>query len=63
MAVRKLKDDGMLWYNDFTLWSPFEMIDYGVPYCVSEICHSYGFVFKFFAFHPTFYCDVALQRL
>lgn len=63
VAVRKLKPDGTLWFNDFTLWSPFEMIDYGVPYCVSEVCHSYGFKFKYLTLHPFFYLDVALQRI
>lgn len=61
-AKRKLKRDGVLWFNDFTLWSPVEMIDYGIPYVVSELCHSGQWKIDFLALHPLFYNDVVLTR-
>ena len=62
VAVRKLKRDGMLWFNDFTLWSPAEMQDYGVPYVVSELCHSGEWEMTTLTLHPLFYNDVVLRR-
>lgn len=61
-AKRKLKQDGVLWFNDFTLWSPVEMIDYGIPYVISELCHSGEWKIDFLALHPLFYHDVVLTR-
>jgi hypothetical protein len=62
VAKRKLKKDGVLWFNDFTLWSPVEMIDYGVPHVISELCHSGEWKIDFLALHPLFYHDVVLTR-
>lgn len=62
-AKRKLKQDGgILWFNDFTLWSPVEMIDYGIPYVISELCHSGEWKIDFLALHPLLYNDVVLAR-
>ena len=63
VAIRKIKSHGYLWFNDFTIWSPIEMIDYGVPYVVSEICRNYSYKFAYFTFHPLMYCDVVLVRI
>lgn len=60
VARRKIKPDGTLWFNDFTLWSPVEMIDYGTPYVVSELCHSGRWKIAFLTLHPLFYNDVVL---
>lgn len=62
VATRKLKKDGMLWFNDFTIWSPAEMIDYGVPYVISELCHSGEWEIVTLTLHPLFYNDVVLRR-
>lgn len=62
IAVRKIKPNGVLWFNDFTPWSPVEMIDYGVPYVVSELCHSGEWKIEFLALHPLFYSDVVLTK-
>ena len=62
MAARKLKRDGMLWFNDFTVWSPAEMHDYGVPYVISELCHSGEWEMTTLTLHPLFYNDVVLRR-
>lgn len=62
VAARKLKRDGMLWFNDFTIWSPAEMQDYGVPYVISELCYSGEWEITTLALHPLFYNDVVLRR-
>ncbi|WP_322896340.1 class I SAM-dependent methyltransferase [Yoonia sp. 67] len=62
VAVRKLKRDGMLWFNDFTIWSPAEMEDYGVPYVISELCHSGEWEMTILTLDPLFYNDVVLRR-
>jgi len=62
VAVRKLKRDGILWFNDFTIWSPVEMEDYGVPYVISELCHSGEWEMTILTLDPLFYNDVVLRR-
>jgi SAM-dependent methyltransferase len=62
VARNKVKPGGLLIFNDFTLWSPAECIDYGVPYAVCELSVAHGFTFVYFALHPHLYNDVALRR-
>lgn len=62
VAVRKLKRGGMLWFKDFTIWSPAEMQDCGVPYVISELCHSGEWEITTLILHPLFYNDVVLRR-
>ncbi|MEI2717418.1 MAG: class I SAM-dependent methyltransferase [Candidatus Nanopelagicales bacterium] len=62
MAVTRLKPGGYLIFNDFTIWSPVECIDYGVPYVVCEVINDHGWPVVFFALHPLGYHDIALQR-
>lgn len=62
VARTKVKPGGLLIFNDFTLWSPTECIDYGVPHAVCELSLSDGFCFVYFALHPHLYNDVALRR-
>jgi SAM-dependent methyltransferase len=62
VARTKVKPGGLLIFNDFTLWSPVECIDYGVPHAVCELSAAHGFNFVYFALHPHLYNDVALRR-
>lgn len=62
-AVKKIPVNGYLLFNDFTIWSPVECIDYGVPYVVCEILRNYPFVVSHFAFHPLGYHDIALKKV
>ena len=62
VARTKVKPGGLLIFNDFTLWSPTECIDYGVPHAVCELSLNHGFNFVYFALHPHLYNDVALRR-
>jgi hypothetical protein len=62
VARTKVKPGGLLIFNDFTLWSPTECIDYGVPHAVCELAATHGFRFVYFTLHPHLYNDVALRR-
>ena len=62
VARSKVKPGGLLIFNDFTIWSPVECIDYGVAHAVCELAANSGFEFVYFALHPHFYNDVALRR-
>lgn len=62
VARTKVKPGGLLIFNDFTLWSPTECIDYGVPHAVCELAAAHDFNFVYFALHPHLYNDVALRR-
>jgi SAM-dependent methyltransferase len=62
VARAKVKPGGLLIFNDFTLWSPTECIDYGVPHAVCELSANHGFNFVYFALHPHLHNDVALRR-
>jgi len=63
-AWDKVKPGGYLIINDFTSWSPLEMIPYGVMQAVCEflINHADNFAIAWFAFHPQGYHDIALRR-
>jgi hypothetical protein len=60
-AERKVKRDGVLVFNDYILFSYTELLAYGVVAAVNELCRR-GWEFRYFAFAPHMYCDVALVR-
>ena len=62
VALRKIKPDGMLVFNDYIFWSHEEMVPYGVVAVMNEICIQYGLVWAYFALSDSLYCDVALRR-
>lgn len=61
-AAYKVKADGYLIFNDYTLWSPMEAIPYGVVAAVNELLQS-GWRMSAIALTPTGYWDVAVQRI
>ncbi len=62
IALRKIKPDGYLVFNDYIFWSHEEMLPYGVVTAVNELCLEHDLVFAYFALHRALYCDVALRR-
>ena len=62
VALAKVKQNGILVFNDYTVWSPMEMTDYGVVPVVNELLASGEWEMIYLALHPLMYCDVALQR-
>lgn len=61
-AVRVVRRDGRLLFNDYTKWSPQEMVQYGVMEAVNQLCLVEGFVFEGFALHGIGHFDVLLRR-
>jgi hypothetical protein len=61
-AQRKIKRDGFLVFNDYTMWSYLEMEPYGVVQNVNNLCREAGFEMTHFAFHPWGHHDVAIAR-
>ena len=62
VALRKIKKDGMVVFNDYILWSHEEMVPYGVVAAVNEICIEHNLAWVYFALNDSMYCDVALRR-
>lgn len=62
VALRKVKDDGYLVFNDYIFWSHEQMMPYGVVTAVNELCNEHDLAFVYFALHRSMYCDVALRR-
>ena len=62
IAVTRVKPGGTLVFNDFTIWSPAEMIDYGIPYVVSELIRDFDLEVTYLALHPLGYHDIAVRR-
>ncbi len=61
-AVRTVKRDGVLVFNDYTVWSPLEVCNYGVLKAVNELVNGGEWEFLYLALHPWGYHDVALHR-
>jgi predicted O-methyltransferase YrrM len=59
----KVKRDGCLVFNDYTVWSHVEMQPYGVVAAVNELCLQDNWEFIYFALPPHMYCDVAIRRM
>lgn len=61
-ATHKLRPDGLLVFNDYTLWSPMEMTDYGIVPVVNDLVSRGEWDVVYLALHPLMYCDIALRR-
>ena len=59
----KIKADGLLVFNDYTVWSYVEMQPYGVVAAVNELCVEEGWEIVYLALPAHMYCDVAVQRM
>lgn len=63
-AYPKVKSDGLLIFNDYTHWSPYEMIPYGVPQAVNEFCLASDWELAYLALDNILsYQDVAIRRM
>lgn len=61
-AVQRVKRDGILVFNDYTVWSPLEVCNYGVLKAINELVNAGEWEFVYMAMHPWGYHDVALRR-
>jgi len=62
-ARTRIKADGLLVFNDYTVWSYVEMQPYGVVRAVNEFCIDEGWEMVYLALPGNMYCDVALRRM
>lgn len=63
-AYPKVKENGLLVFNDYTHWSPFEMIPYGIPRAVNEFCIANHWEIIFLALDSFLtYQDVAIRKI
>ena len=61
-AAQKIKDDGWIVCNDYTLFSPLEGIKYGVYRAVNELCLHHGFEILYLGLEVWGYHDVAIKK-
>ena len=62
-ARRKVTPEGLLVFNDYTMWSYAEMEPYGVVAAVNELCVEDGWELVYLALPSHMYCDVAVRRM
>jgi len=62
-ARRKVKSDGLLVFNDYTIWSYAEMEPYGVVAAVNELCIDDHWKLVYLALPSHMYCDVAVRKM
>lgn len=60
---RKVKRDGVLVLNDYTMANPSTGQQYGVVQAVHEFCLDEGWEITHLALHPRMFCDVALRKM
>jgi len=63
VAAKKVKTDGLLVLNDYTVWSPQTMMHCGVMRAVNEFCLAEGWGLVFLAFQSLMYNDVAIRKI
>jgi hypothetical protein len=61
-ALTKVKPDGFLVFNDYTMWSYIEMQPYGVVAAVNEFCIEHNWEFAYLTLPDHMYCDVAVRK-
>jgi hypothetical protein len=63
VARQKVRSNGLLVFNDYTVWSYVEMEPYGVVAAVNELCIEDGWSLVYLALPSHMYCDVAVRRM
>lgn len=61
-AIRILKPEGMIIFNDYTLMDPLRDIEYGIVQTVNELLAAGGWQVVGFALEKHMFCDIALTR-
>jgi hypothetical protein len=60
-AILKLKKNGLLIFNDYTLIDSKTKDDYGVVHVVNDIIVNQGFKIVGFALEKDMFCDIAIR--
>ncbi len=62
VAKNKVRESGMLVFNDYIYWSHLECYPYGVAQAVNELCINENWEIIYLALHPLFYNDVVIRK-
>ena len=62
VAIRKLRRDGLLIFNDYIVFDHLSGQRYGVVLVVNDLCVNHGWRITFFSLHHQMFCDVGLCR-
>jgi SAM-dependent methyltransferase len=62
-AIRAVKPEGLIVFNDYVKYSPLELSQYGVMEAVNDLCLAQDFEMVAFALHGLGYFDVALRKI
>jgi hypothetical protein len=63
VSGRKIKPDGHIVLNDYTLVDPLLLQPYGIIQATHEFCVREGWEIIYLAQHPHMFCDVALRKI
>lgn len=61
-AISRLKNDGLLIFNDYTLYDLIEGVPYGIVQVVNDLCVNKGWKVKGFALQVCMFNDIAIGR-
>ena len=59
---KKIKDTGIIQFNDYVLFDAFAFIPYGVPKAVHEFMIAENYELLFLCLHQQFFCDVVVRK-
>ena len=59
---KKIKETGIIQFNDYTLFDCFAFIPYGVPKAVHEFMLKENYELLFLCLHRQFFCDVVVRK-
>ncbi len=59
---KKIKDSGIVQFNDYTLFDTFAFVPYGVPRAVHEFMIAENYELLSLCLHRQFFCDVVVKK-
>jgi hypothetical protein len=62
VSAQKIKRNGILIFNDYTLYDPFIRMEYGVVQAVNEMLDGGEWQVLGFALDRSMFCDIAIKR-
>jgi hypothetical protein len=62
-AMRVVKPEGLIVFNDYVKYSPLELAQYGVMEAVNDLCLTQDFEMVGLALHGLGYFDVAIRKI
>jgi hypothetical protein len=61
-AVKKLRSDGMLIFNDYIMFDHISNMAYGIVQVVNDLCVNRSWKITHYALHQQMFCDVAIRK-